>query len=114
MRVRRSFLNWGTFLIALGAVPLAVQLGVIDQAAASQLLRLWPVILIVIGVGLLLRFSRFDAIGGVLAAGTFGVLLGSVIAGGFPGAASACNAAAGTSSGPSTQQSGQFGEGTRR
>ena len=110
MRVRRSFLNWGTFLIGLGAVPLGVQLGVLDQAAASQLLRLWPVILIAIGVGLLLHFTPMDAIGGTLAAGTFGVLLGSVIAGGIPGAASACNSSSPAGSTP-TQQSGQFSEG---
>jgi hypothetical protein len=112
MRVRRNFLNWGTFLIGLGAVPLAVQLGVFDHGAASQLLRLWPLILIAIGLGLLLRFTHLDAIGGVLAAGTFGVLLGSVIAGGISGAASGCNAAAGANSEPPTQQSGQFSEGT--
>jgi hypothetical protein len=57
----------------------------------------------------LLRFTPLDAAGGMLAAGTFGVLLGSVIAGGFPGAAAACNSNAG--GGQATQQSGQFTEG---
>jgi hypothetical protein len=112
-RVRRSFLNWGTFLIALGAIPLAVQLGVLDPAGASQLLRFWPLIFIGIGIGLLLRFTPFDAVGVVLSAATFGVLLGSLIAGGFPGGvASACNASRPTSGGPPLQHSGQFSGGS--
>jgi hypothetical protein len=90
MHVHRGFLNWGVFLICLGAVPLAVQLNVIDSATASSLLRLWPLILIGIGLGLLLRFSRAQALGGFVVAGTIGVLVGTFFAAGFPSFSAAC------------------------
>lgn len=93
MSVRRGFLNWGVFLIALGAVPLAVQLGWIDRAAAAELLRLWPLILIGIGLGLLLRLTPYGAIGGIVVAGTLGILIGTALAGGFPSGAVACSGA---------------------
>jgi hypothetical protein len=109
MRVRSSYLNWGIFLVCLGAVPLAVELGALDQDAAGQLLRLWPLILVGIGIGLLLRFSRFESLGGILTAGTFGILLGVVVAGGFPGPAAACNGDA-VASEPGVQNGSFTGE----
>lgn len=103
MHVRRGFINWGIFLICVGAVPLAVQLNVIDRDTATSLLRLWPLILIGIGLGLLLRFSRAQALGGFVVAATFGVLVGVFFAAGFPSAAGVCN---GNQTGPSTTRNG--------
>ena len=91
MTVRRNFLGWGFFLICVGAVPLAVQLGIIDSGAAGGLLRLWPLILIGVGLGLLLRLTPYSAIGGLVVAGTFGLLVGVAFAGGLPAAAAACS-----------------------
>jgi hypothetical protein len=88
--VRRGFLNWGIFLICLGAVPLAVQLNVIDRDVATSLLRLWPLILIGIGLGIMLRFSRAAALGGIVVAATFGVLFGVFFTAGFPSFAAVC------------------------
>jgi len=85
MQVRRGFISWGIFLICVGAVPLAVQLNVIDRDTAASLLRLWPLVLIGIGLGLLLRFSRAQALGGFVVAATFGVLVGVFLAGGAAG-----------------------------
>lgn len=90
MHVRRGFLNWGIFLICLGAVPLAVQSNVIDRDVAVSLLRLWPLILIGIGLGVMLRFSRAAALGGIVVAATFGMLFGVFLAAGFPSVAAAC------------------------
>jgi hypothetical protein len=93
MTVRREWLNWGVFLIALGAVPLAVYWNVIDVALAQDLLRLWPLILIGLGIGLIMRFTPLAAIGGLFTAAVLGLLIGSVIAGGwtgFGGASVAC------------------------
>lgn len=90
MHVRRGFINWGIFLICVGAVPLAVQLNVIDRDIAGSLLRLWPLILIGIGLGLLLRFTRAQALGGIVVAATFGVLVGVFFASGFPSVSAAC------------------------
>lgn len=84
MRVRRGFLNWGVFLVCLGAVLLAVQTGVVDRDTVASLLRLWPLILVGIGLGLLLRFSRAEALGGLVVAGTLGLLFGVLFAGGLP------------------------------
>ena len=36
MRIDRSLLNWGVFLIALGGVPLAVQQGFTDSGIAAS------------------------------------------------------------------------------
>ena len=91
MHVHRGFLNWGVFLICLGLVPLAVQLNVIDTNTAANLVRLWPRILIGIGLGLVLRFSRAQVLGGFVVAGTIGILVGTVFAAGFPSVAGACN-----------------------
>jgi hypothetical protein len=88
--VRRGFLNWGIFLVCLGAVPLAVQLNVIDRDVATSLLRLWPLILIGIGLGIMLRFSRAAALGGIVVAATFGILIGVFFAAGFPSFSGAC------------------------
>jgi len=90
VNVRRGFLNWGIFLVCLGAVPLAVQLNVIDREVATSLLRLWPLILIGIGLGIMLRFSRAAALGGIVVAATFGILIGVFFAAGFPSFSGAC------------------------
>jgi hypothetical protein len=82
MRLDRNFLGWGTFLITLGIVPLAVQLGWVDRSTVGGLWQLWPLFLIAAGVGLVLRRTRFAGLGGVLAAGTAGLLLGGILTGG--------------------------------
>lgn len=90
MRINRSLLNWGVFLIAIGGVPLAVQQGWVDSSIAGDLLRLWPLILVGVGLGLILRWTPLEWLGGALVAGTIGLLLGAVIAGGITGIGSAC------------------------
>ena len=80
MRVHRGFLGWGVFFIVLGLVPLADQLGWIPGVDLSQAWRLWPFFLIGAGVGLLLRRTRFEALGGIVVAATGGLLLGSFLA----------------------------------
>jgi hypothetical protein len=90
MRINRSLLNWGVFLIALGGIPLAVQQGWVDSSIAGDLWRLWPLILVGIGLGLILRWTPLAWFGGALVAGTFGLIFGALIAGGFSGISSAC------------------------
>ena len=90
MRINRSLLNWGVFLIALGGVPLAVQQGWADSSIAGDLWRLWPLILVGIGLGLILRWTPMAWFGGALVAGTFGIIFGALIAGGVSGISSAC------------------------
>lgn len=90
MSIDRRFLNWGVFLVVLGAIPLAVNLGWISSSAVSDLWRFWPFLLIGAGVGLILARTAFAALGGVIVATTFGVLLGGLLAGGFSLAIPAC------------------------
>ena len=90
MTLHRSRLNWGVFLIVLAAVPLVVGTGYLDAASAGSLLRFWPLILIAIGLGLVLRFTPFHVLGGVLAAGTLGLLAGALLAGGVSSIGGAC------------------------
>ena len=80
MRVHRGFLGWGIFFIVLGLVPLADQLGWIPGVDLAQAWRLWPLFLIGAGVGLLLRRTPFEALGGIIVAATGGLLLGSFLA----------------------------------
>jgi hypothetical protein len=85
VRVNRDFLGWGLFLILLGAIPLAVRQGLIDADAVRGVWQLWPLILIGIGIGLVLRRTPAEFLGGLLVAGTFGLLAGSLLAVGFAG-----------------------------
>jgi hypothetical protein len=109
MYVRRRYLILGVFLLCLGAVPLAVDVGLLSAATAGDLARLWPLILIGLGLGVILRFSRIEVLGGIVVAGTFGLLLGTLLAGGV-GALGGC---LGPGGGVTTAtQSGSISSGT--
>jgi hypothetical protein len=92
MSIDRRFLNWGVFLLIAGAIPLAVTMGWVSSSALSDLWRLWPLLLIGSGVGLILARTAFAALGGVIVAATLGLLLGGLLAGGFSLAIPGCNA----------------------
>jgi hypothetical protein len=79
MMVKRRFLNVGVFLVAAGAVMLVAQSGAIDREAVAQTLGLWPVVVIALGLGILLRRTRFGLPGGMLAAAMPGLLLGGLV-----------------------------------
>ena len=66
MRINRSLLNWGVFLIALGGIPLSVDQGWLESDIASDLGQLWPLILVGIGLGLILRWTPLAWLGGAL------------------------------------------------
>lgn len=80
MRLDSRFLNWGLFFIVLGAVPLAVQQGLISRDIAARAWQLWPLLIVAAGVGLLLRRTSLDFLGGLVVAVTVGAMLGGVIA----------------------------------
>ncbi|HSK51203.1 MAG TPA: hypothetical protein VLA44_00495 [Clostridia bacterium] len=88
MHINRRFLGWGVFLILVGGIPLAVRAGWIDASRLEGWWNLWPLIVIGIGAGILLHRSRFELLGSLLIAATFGSMLGSAFAsGGVPGIA---------------------------
>lgn len=80
MRVDARLLRAGVFLVALGVVPLLVQSGTIDPHIFEGSFRLWPLVLVVVGVGLLLRLTPLAVLAGVLVAGILGLVAGALIA----------------------------------
>lgn len=83
MSVNRSLLGWGVFFIVLGAVPLAVRSGMVDESWVTRAWDLWPLILIGAGMGLLLARTKAAVVGGLVVAVTAGLMGGSVLASGF-------------------------------
>jgi hypothetical protein len=80
MRVNRRFLYWGIFLVALGGVLVAVDLSALDSAALTDALRLWPLAVVAIGLGLVLGRTRFSLAGLLVAAALPGLMVGGVLA----------------------------------
>ena len=68
MTVRRGLLYFGVFLVAAGGVTLLVAAGVLDEARVADALAWWPLAVIAIGAGLVLRRTRAAVPGGVVAA----------------------------------------------
>ena len=109
MRIRRGLLFWGLFLIPLGGISLLVRGGVLDADRLSEAWRLWPLILIGIGLAILLGRSRTAIAGTAVVALILGSLGGAALASGHlrVGALSDCAIA----SGPTDQhvtRSGSF------
>ena len=80
MKLNRGRLNWGVFFIALGAVPLAYHQGVFSASAIGDAWRLWPLVLV--GIGLAIVLSRTPAyfVGGLVIAAAMGLVFGSLFA----------------------------------
>jgi hypothetical protein len=85
MHIDRRLLGWGTFFILLGAIPLAVRANYLDERLVSSWFSLWPVLLIGWGLGLLLRRTPVEWIGGAITTVVFGLMAGGALATGFNG-----------------------------
>jgi hypothetical protein len=84
MRIDRRLLDWGVFFVLSG---LSCWPSSRAGSADIRWWQLWPLLLIGIGVTILLRRTAVAAIGGVVVAGTFGLIIGGALAnsaGGFP------------------------------
>ena len=68
MRVNRGLVFWGVALVTAGAVALAIQSNLIAGETAREAWRLWPVVLIVIGVAVISARTPFAMVA-TLAAG---------------------------------------------
>src|SRR5689334_12121154 len=82
MRVRRGLLFWGLFLIPLGGISLLVRAGVIDATRLADAWRLWPIILIGVGLAIVLGRSRAAVLATAVIALVLGTLGGAALAGG--------------------------------
>ncbi len=76
MQTNRGLIFWGVALITAGAVALAIQSQLIPADSARQAWRLWPLVLMVIGVSVIASRTAF---------GTVAVLLAGLVAGGLAG-----------------------------
>ena len=114
MRVNRGLLGWGVFFIVLGAVPLAVQAGTLDEDVVRDAWQLWPLILIGIGLGLVLARTRFAVVGGLVVAVTFGLMGGALLATGIGAATGVTSCGFGGGSGQAfPDQAGSFSRDAR-
>ena len=81
MHVNRSLVFWGVALVTAGAVALGIQAGLVDGAAAREAWRLWPVVLIVIGLAVISARTPFALVMAVVAALVVGGMGGTLVAG---------------------------------
>jgi hypothetical protein len=81
MQVNRGFAFWGVALITAGVVALAIQAGLIPGESARQAWRLWPVVLVVIGLSIIASRTPFALVAIVLAGLVAGGLAGTLVAG---------------------------------
>jgi hypothetical protein len=80
MRVNRTILYFGAFLLAIGAVIAAADLGAVAASSLTDALRLWPLALVAVGFGLFVRRTRIGLAGGLIAALLPGLVVGSAFA----------------------------------
>jgi hypothetical protein len=110
MHIDRRLLGWGVFFILVGAIPLAVRAGYLQASLVEDWFSLWPLLLIAWGLGLLLRRTPVEWVGGAISAVVLGVMAGGALATGFnPGSFGGCGG-----DGPGTafpEQRGQLATG---
>jgi hypothetical protein len=82
MRVRRGLLFWGLFLIPLGGVPLLVRAGLLDPDQLVDAWRLWPLLIIGVGLAILVGRTRTAVVGTLVVALVLGTLGGAALASG--------------------------------
>jgi hypothetical protein len=80
MRIHRGYLFWGIVFVLLGGIPLAERSGLIEADRLSDVGRLWPLLLIAIGVAIVVARTRLSLLGTVAAAVVIGGLAGSALA----------------------------------
>jgi len=106
MHYHRGLLFWGLALITGGAVALAAQQGYINRDLLNQAWKLWPLILVAIGLSILLARTPAAIVGTIVAALVVGSAGGALIAAG-PGSFN-CGGADPTNL---TTRQGTFGDG---
>jgi hypothetical protein len=80
MRIDRGYLFWGIFFVLLGAIPLADREGWIEVGGLGDAWRLWPLIIIGLGIVILFSRTRLALAASVVAALVLGGLAGTALA----------------------------------
>jgi hypothetical protein len=107
MRMNRGLLFWGLGFLTAGIVALAIQQNYLDRDTMAGAWRLWPLILVALGVALIVSRTPFAWVGTILAALVVGSIVGTVIAVG-PGIAMSCGSGADPTA--LQTQTGSFGD----
>ena len=81
MKVNRGLIFWGVGLVTAGAVALAIQSDLIAGEVARDVWRLWPVVLIVIGLAVIAARTPFALVATLAAGLVAGALVGTLVAG---------------------------------
>jgi hypothetical protein len=81
VQINRGLVFWGVALITAGAVALAIQAQLIPADSARQAWRLWPLLLIVVGLAIIASRTPFGAVATLLAGLVAGGLGGALVAG---------------------------------
>jgi hypothetical protein len=79
MRINRGLLFWGLALVTAGAVALAVQAEAVPRDIVADAWRLWPLILIAIGVAIVFGRGPLGPLGAALGGVAVGVFAGALL-----------------------------------
>jgi hypothetical protein len=113
MHLDRRLIGWGLIFILVGAVPLAVNSGWLDQDLASRWPELWPLLIIALGLSLLLSRTQVNWVGSLSVALVIGIMGGGLVATGFQDIPGMAGCGGGGTALPFTTQTGTLG-GTAR
>ena len=80
MIVNRGLVFWGLALVTGGVVALAAQLGYVDRGALAGAWRLWPLVLVAIGLAIILARTGLALVGTIAGALIVGFAGGAFIA----------------------------------
>jgi hypothetical protein len=99
MHVNRGLVFWGVALVTAGAVALAIQYDLVSATAARDAWRLWPVVLIAIGIAVISARTPFALVATLVAALVVGGMGGTLAAGWPDGLSIGCGGEASESAG---------------
>jgi hypothetical protein len=109
----RRLVGWGLFFVVLGSVPLAVRAGLVSTDIVGRWPLLWPLLLIGWGLGLILRRTPGEWLGGLITAITLGLMGGGLLAAGFAGVPTFTTCGSGGASTAFAPRNGTFHDGAR-